>query len=255
MSNINLFISSAAASQKELNGSKLFINLSSSIDLTNKKCRLLKSSIWYTFPNISETNGNNEINFTYDGNPYKITFTRGLYSLSDINDALRESLHTHLALPPDMISFLPDEATGSCSLFVDKLNNKPFTLQFSALNNKLLNTMLGFNLNPLITTSTSVYIASTTKASLNQINSLYVHVDFINSKNNFLNNSSSRILSSVHINVSPSSLILGEDIHPPWSPCLSGPHNNFHIWITDERNEPVDMNNEDWTCNIEITDI
>ena len=89
---ITLFINNTAGNNTTINplGNQVTVNLNPAVHLDNKKryvLRIISAQIPYCFPNVF-TGINDNIYYTYKGNPFTMTFPQGIYSLSAINDEM-----------------------------------------------------------------------------------------------------------------------------------------------------------------------
>jgi hypothetical protein len=241
-----IYVNSATASSTSQRGSFVTLNFRDPLDISGKRVRLLKSSIWYTMPNISAEKLNNKIKFTYDGTIYTFVFADGQYSLDDIIERLGEFLQIE-GLPTTLIDFVPDEATAKITLKV--VTALQFTWDFEDADNRLTKAMLGFTGN--VTQNVSFFLESTNIARINELNNIYVHSTLSN--DSILNNNSqSTILCSIPINNSPGSLMLYEPANTVSSKCHGASVNMVSIWLTDELGNPLDMFGETFSLVLEI---
>lgn len=249
-----IFISSATIDDKNDLGSKVNISLREPIDVQNKNLKILQSSIWYTFPNISPTLNNNKLEFSYNGITRLITLVKGLYSFSDINESVSEAL-SNLGLPIDLISFVADEATSLCSLYANISTTNTFSITPSAPNNLLLSTLLGFTNVGTYTFTTPTYLDSASRVKLNSVSTIYLNVSFCGGNSVFNNVNGSTIAANININGSPGSLLTFDPSNTVAIPTVGGLLSTFSVWLCDQTNNNLlDLNGETFTVTMELSD-
>lgn len=242
-----LFISSAKCDKKSVLGSTISIDLKTPIDTYNKKIRVLSSNLWYVFPNVGAAFGNTTIRFSYNSNIYTFTLLKGLYSIDDINETVIEKLENS-GLPNNLFKLIPDEATNRITMKIT--TSLLFEMDFTDLvNNKLFATTLGFE--DFIDTSVDTNFDSSNIALLNVNNNVYIHCSFA-SGSYFNQNAGSNIIGSVALRSRPGSMIYTENSHPVISNCMGGNISSFTIWLTNENEDLLDMNGEEFQLVLEI---
>jgi hypothetical protein len=240
-----LFISSSQVDTKSALGSTVTIDLKTPLDTYKKRCRVLSSAFWYSFPNISDELGNRVIEFTYDFVLYTLTLEEGIYSITDIEETLEEFFEIN-SLPKQLFQIIPDEATNKITLKVKTA--LAFIFDFET-NNTLFKTYLGF---VGFTAGAVDYLyESTNRANLNLNNSLYINVSFA-SGNYYNQNAGSNIVATVPLNKPPNTLIYTENSTPVTSECTGGLISKFTIWITNESGVLLNMAGEDWNIVLDI---
>ena len=248
MDSTTIFISSAQCTAKSAIGSTITIDLKNPIDTYGKHLRVLSSSFWYSFPNVSENLGNQTIKFTYNSVVHTLTLPKGIYSLTDIMETVGEQLET-LGLDKDLFTLIPDEATAKVTMKV-----KPaylFVMTMSDPLNVLFADYLGFTDVCLTPAATVFYYESTNRAALNLHNALYINCS-IATGNYFNERSGSNIIATVPLNRAPNTLIYTENSIPVVSKSTGSLVSKFQLWITDENSALLDMGGEDWTLVLDI---
>ncbi len=211
------------------------------LELNNKydyEVALVRSSIWYSYHNISTDFGNNTLRYN-NGSVWKtVTFDNGIYSVSDIDTFLKNAMKangdsgTSSGVDVFYIAITPNYTTLKCDVTIS--NN--FQLDFTT---STLRELLGF---------TSV-IATVSQSGANPaditrgINSLVIACDIVDGS--YDNGASSSILYSFVPNVSPGSLINTEPVQRVYLPINT---NNYihHIRMTllDNKGRLVKLNGE-----------
>lgn len=249
---INLLINSKNLEKNDL-GSVVQVSLPQSLDIQGKKCRLIKSSIWYNFPNISPLFDNNKIEFSYNNTLHLFTFDKGLYSLDSLNETLSEKLGD-ITLDINLFSFNGDSATGKVTIFVK--TNIVFSIDLSSNNNKLMRDLLGFKQGGIITTSINLYEDGSEIAQLNSVDSININLSFTGGNSCYFNGiDGSSIIQNIPLNTSPGNLIIYEPFHPQVSACIGSNISFFTISLYDQTNTKLlDMNGESFSLHIELYD-
>jgi hypothetical protein len=243
---IPIFVDSALVDEQDKydNGSTIQYKLDEPIDLDRyKRCSLRSASIFFTFPNVKQVL-NDTIEFTRDSVNYTITLEPGLYNLDSINESISEQL-LNLLLPQDLIFFQPDEATQKVSMGINT-EGVAFSITWDSPGNAFF-TMLGFTQSGTFTTSTvsGVFVDGESRAALNTVNSIYVHVSFC--RGSYYNKTSgSNVIANIPINVAPSEMILYNPINPIILNTNNSSITEFTISLKNEKNEPLDMFGEDF---------
>jgi hypothetical protein len=240
------FINSETAQQRSALGSRVEFTLATPVDISNKKCRVLMSNIWYTIPNVTAALGNNTVKFSYNSVNHVITLYDGIYSIIDFNESIAEGIRLAGILSLTM-TLIPDEATGLITLEIKRTS--PFQIDFSLAENGLFRNMLGF-VGTFYTTVDAIY-ESTNKARLNTTNTLYIHCSF--ATGSYYNEiAGSDIIAAVPLRVAPGSLITTQDNNPVICQCVGSMLNRYTITITNENNILVDMGGEFFNLILEI---
>lgn len=240
----NLFINSANARSITEDNSTITINLGNPVIVPEgSKCRVIKSTIWYDFPNIRGPN--NIMEFTYNGFVYNIIIPDGLYSVTDLVETLNEKLD-NLGIP-HIFTLTPDESTGKTSL---KVTYAPATFAMNfEVNNPIFRDLLGFQ--GVFAGASSTWVDSNVKSNLNQVNAVFVHCSFANS-GWFNERGGSDIIHQILITESPGSQIVTEDFNPIKSFIHEKQIDTFIIRLTSEDGVTPIRTNEPWTLVIEI---
>lgn len=273
---LTYFISSSlklGAQNKDKNGSRFQIKLDRPIEIPNNavdvSMEVTSANIWFTTPNISTLYQNNQIYIDYnDGvNQQLFVFTipDGLYSVASLNQTIEHLLTAETIpgsadkFPCNSIVLGADTATQkvkarlelNLSIITDpaQANNIASTLGWYDPNDPNLD--IGAIGPP--TYAGQIFTAPEI-ARLNKINSYLLHGDIV--KNGIqVNNTQANILTEIQLNVSPGKLLT----YRPYLPYkLDGAHLKYGsrdlltFWLTNELNEYIDMNNEDYSFAITI---
>jgi len=244
----NLFISSTQISSGQLdsNGSRLRLNFNNPIIVPKtKKMRILSTSLWYDMPNITAELGNT-IEFIYDLDVYTFTINPGLYSLKDLQERISEIEHNE-GLPKPFIELIADESTSLISFRVNS-GALAFSMDYET-NNYIFKNLLGFTGTHNIANNNK-WEESTNKATLNQVNMIYVHVSFANG-GYFNNSSGSNICAEILINVTPGTQILHTPYHPIVCNVNESQIDDCTIWLTSDGYKPI-VTYEPWSLIIEF---
>ena len=203
----NIFLSSdetVGAENVSADGSRFSILLNTPINIPanafNCTIGVVQANVWFTTPNISILYNNNLLNFTTSdaGNPgnHTITFSDGLYSVSNINAYINTAL-TNLGLPAGLLNLGSFASTGQTIITFSTAGD---SINFAYPGS--CNVLLGFD--PAVITATIDYdsIYSDTVAKLNRTNSYLISCDLVSS-GIAINNKSASLICEVPIDVSP----------------------------------------------------
>jgi hypothetical protein len=222
---------------------------SSALDL---KVAVERAEIWFTFPNISETLGNNKIYITEGANPQiELTIPTGLYSLEQLNESLQTlALNAGITSSPDPpFEIEGNDATQKVEITINYTN---ISLEFKSDSpTDLLGFPVGVIGPPAI--APEVFFAPSV-AQFNSVNNVQIHSNLVNNGIP-LNNKFSGILANVQINVPAGSQIL----YAPFRPLFCSAENlksssrtNVRFYITDENGNFLDTNAEYWSATIRL---
>ena len=154
-----LFVNSATSAggrNKSVDGSGFDISFDQPLTVTGSPTiRCLQSTIFYTFPNVVNTNNELRISwFSLDAvNPttvyndhHQITFARGLYSVDDLNAVLRRELLSQ-GLASDTFQLVADNATQRVGARINaQAGIDGFTAEFTHADSTI-NSLLKFTKN------------------------------------------------------------------------------------------------------------
>lgn len=215
-----------------------------------------EATVWWVVPNIIE--GENDKLYITAPNvadvltAYVATIPQGLYDLSGLNQAIQRELQNQGAKidPAPAINLSPDDATQRVEISLNYLGS---SLDFTP--NDTFREILGFDsqvIGPTIIAPFTVIADST--ASFNRVNYFLIHSDLTNLGIRF-NNTYNQSISQVLIDVPPGSQIVSRPFNPARinTPELGGAkRTNIRFWLTDDKNRPVNTNNEFFTCRVAI---
>ncbi|MCP4342549.1 MAG: hypothetical protein GY799_27635, partial [Desulfobulbaceae bacterium] len=118
---------SAGASNIQLNGSSFELRLQQPIrmphNLQNCTVQVDEATVWWTIPNISVDLGNNQFYFEHLATPYVITIPDGLYSVSDLNNAIDRELVTATGIS-GLVTLSADNATQKVEILINQAGSQ-----------------------------------------------------------------------------------------------------------------------------------
>jgi hypothetical protein len=223
---------------------------------------MMESLIWFTTPNIDESNQNLTINgpdVTDTPQVYNIVIPKGLYDLNGLQSAILTQLQ--MASPQakqdpfSLISLSPDEATGKVILY---LNYDTVSVDFSVANS--VGPIVGFSTEPGDNPvgpflGAPVPVIADSVANFNTINSFLIHCDLAR-EGIRLNADYSQIVGNVLITTTPGKQIIYSPQYPPICEAnhLAGSkRNQVTSWLTDDQNRGVDTNGENWSFRLRLS--
>lgn len=257
------------ARNKDNNGSRFQINLDRPIDIpvnaVDVSIEVTSANIWFTSPNITASYKNNKLYVDYTdpsggSDIFILEIPKGLYSVSSLNQTI-EHLMCDTIIPDttnrfecNSIVLSGDTATQKVKI---QLESHISILTDSILYPDNIADSLGFL--PTIPIGPPAYagqvFTAQVVAKLNRINSYLLHGDIV--KNGIqVNNTQANILTEIQLDVSPGKLLT----YRPYLPYkLDGAHLKYGsrdlltFWLTNEVNEYLDMNEENYSFSVTIT--
>jgi hypothetical protein len=257
------------AQNKDNNGSRFQISLDRPLDIPNNAVdvciEVTSANIWFTTPNIEAEYKNNKLYVDYSdplgtSASYILVIPKGLYSVASLNQTIEHSFgaitnpDTGDKFECNSIVLSGDTATQKVKV---QLGLHLSILTDSNLYPDNVADTLGF-LSPTPIgppTYTGEVFTAPNVAKLNRINSYLLHGDIV--KNGIqVNNTQANILTEIQLDVSPGKLLT----YRPFLPYkLDGAHLKYGsrdmltFWLTNEVNEYLDMNDEDYSFALTIT--
>lgn len=215
-----------------------------------------ESTIWWSVPNII-TGQNDKFYITAPNtadvlSAYVITIPQGLYDLSGLNQAILRELENAGAKtdPNPVITLSPDDATQKVELRLTYLGSQ---VDFTPLDT--FRDILGFNSQVIGPTLVEPFTQlADNVAGFNVVNSFLIHSDLTNKGIRF-NNRYNQTITQVLIDVPPGSQIVSRPFNPPKidiSELTGSQRTSIRMWLTDDKNRPVNTNEEFFTCRIAI---
>jgi hypothetical protein len=215
-----------------------------------------EATVWWVVPNII-TGENDRMYITAPNvadvlTAYVVVIPQGLYDLSGLNQAILRELQNQGAKidPANVINLSPDDATQKVELTLNYVGSQ---IDFTQPDTP--REILGFNsqvIGPTVIAPFTVIADNT--AAFNQVNYFLIHSDLTNKGIRF-NNQYNQTISQVLIDVPPGSQIVSRPFNPARinAPELGGANRTtIRFWLTDDRNRPVNTNNEFFTCRVAI---
>ena len=264
---ISMVISSdpaVGAINRSADGSYFEIQLQEALkmpkDCLNVSVSVEEASIWWVIPNII-TGKNDKIYITgFDKNDvltnYIIVIPQGLYDLIGLNQAVLRELENQGAKIKDGTKDLPllslnaDDATQRVEL---RFNYTNVSVDFRYTDT--FREILGFNSDLYGNYAIVPFnLVAPNVAEFNSVNYFLLHSDLVN-KGILFNNSYNQSISQVLIDVPAGSQITYKPFNPPRIQAdeLRGATRSLlRFWITDDKNRPVNTNQEYFTARIVI---
>ena len=142
-------------------------------DIQSCSLSVQEALVWNVIPNISEQLGNNKLYVIYQATTYDITIPDGLYSVSDLNNAIERELSTETGVS-NLVSIEPDNATQRIVLTLSEAD-----LQVDFTQPDTFRDVLGFDsqLVPPAPTTGPYFQLGDSQAAFNNINYFLLHID------------------------------------------------------------------------------
>ena len=244
------------AKNKSEDGSTFDVQLPQPIvipkEAVNCTIEVIQANVWYTTPNISIGKNNNKFKFhtDMDRNVTKtLTFPDGLYSVTAFNTQLALLL-VDGGFEADLFSVVGDDATQKTVITYGAID---LALNFSG--GDTCKDILGFeDIEYDFSTTAGEPAFGQDIARFNTLNSYLIHTDLV-SQGIPVNSIGASIISQVPISSRPGSQIVYQPQNPARTDLtnlIGLPRNSFRIWITDQNNEYLDTNGEDFTVVVII---
>lgn len=244
----------AGAENKNELGSQFDIRLQDAIimpeDLVNCTIQVDEATVWWTIPNISINLNNNKFYFQYNLVDYVATIPNGLYGVSDLNIAVNREV-LDLTGEAGLFSFEPDNATQKVNITLNVA-----TLQIDFTQVDTFRDLVGFNseLVPALPTTDVYSVLGDNIASFNSISYFLLHSDIV-TRGIRTNNTFTQTIAQILIDVPPGSQIVSREFNPPKSEALhlrGQTIDRIRFWLTDQNNNLVDTNQENFGCRMII---
>lgn len=230
-------------------------------DAMNVKVSVERATTWYTYPNISVSQNNNQFYVNEGATPYVLTIPDGLYSLDQLSQTiLNEGTNAGITNSPNpFIQLTGNEATqrveitfGYSNISVDWNADSPYVI-------------LGFDLGTQTGPTSSLPIppadpldyqyTADSVAGFNTVNEVFIKSDLVNDGIP-LNNKFDGVLTNIQIDVPPGS----QQTYQPFRPLYCSGHSlksvqrsNVRFYLTDEDGNFLDTAAEFWTATIRIS--
>jgi hypothetical protein len=227
----------------------------------NVKVSVERATTWYTYPNISASQGNNKFYVNEGVTPYVLTIPDGLYSLDQLSQTIiNEGTNAGITNSPNpFIQLTGNEATqrveitfGYDNISVDWNSDSPYVI-------------LGFTQGTTTGPTSSLPIppadpldyqyTADTVAGFNQVNEVFIKSDLVNDGIP-LNNKFDGVLTNIQISVPPGS----QQTYQPFRPLYcsgeslkSASRSNVRFYLTDENGNFLDTAGEYYTLTIRIS--
>lgn len=212
-----------------------------------------RAEIFYTFPNISASLGNNKFYVSKGVTDYVLTIPDGLYSLDQLEQTiLTLGENAGITNSPDtFIELNPDEATQKVLLVINYTDVKVEFKSDSPLE------ILGFNdgtsFGPPVSAPTTYFAPNT--AGFNSVNSIQIHTDLVNDGIG-VNNKYTQIAGVVQITATPGSQIIYEPLRPQEigaENLVATKRTRVVVYITDENGDALDTFSEFYQVTFRLT--
>ena len=209
------------------------------------------TTLWYNFPNI--TSENNNFRITIGVTVFNVTIAEGLYTLDDLNESIDREIES-LGGDTTVYQFQADTPTDKVNIFLAGTVGTPVQIDFTIANS--IRTILGFDsqLVPPAPATTDYNQLGDSIANFNQINSVLVHTDLVDSGIR-IGSSFNSALQQVYLTTAPNFQQISEPFNLQWvaADALRGKtRTEARFWITDEQNRPLNTRGEFWDVNFVI---
>lgn len=255
---IPILLSSATASgayNVSPNGDKFDVSFDQEIKIPKLAKQITvevtNASIWFTTFNISAALGNNRFYLDVSGDVvYEVILDDGLYDMSSLAHSINVSL-VNQGLASDILTFTADVSTQR---IVINFSRAGLRVDFSQP--ATCRIILGFAsaVTPVAYTTAITSVYGTTVAAFNTIDYFLIHSDIVRNGIS-VNGKQSNVIARVLITAAPNSQILytpHEATRIPADNLVGANIANIHSWVTDDRNNGLNFNDEIWSVSFTI---
>lgn len=230
-------------------------------EAVNVKVSVERATVWYTFPNISASLGNNKFYVNEGATNYILTIPDGLYSLDQLEQSIvNEGTNAGITNSPNpFIQLTGNQATqrveitfGYDNISVDWNADSPYVI-------------LGFTQGTTTGPTSALPVppadpldyqyTADTVAGFNQVNEIFIKSDLVNDGIP-LNNKFDGVLTNIQLDVPPGS----QQTYQPFRPLYcsgeslkSASRSNVRFFLTDEEGNFLDTASEYYTLTIRIS--
>jgi hypothetical protein len=217
---------------------------------------LVKANIWYSYYNIAEAHGNNKFRY-HNGTVWRnqVIIPDGVYSVDQINDIIQGNMYAHgdyTSGSPDSydINLYPNYSTLKLDIVLT--NNYQLDLQDSQ---STLNALLGFSSSIPASNGLEITVTGDRTVDITRgVNSLSIHCSLV--QGSYENEVASDVIYSFSPDKSPGELLnidVNQRIYLPIRD--KGQITSIRFRLTDQKDRPVDLNNEDCVYLCELRKI
>ena len=206
----------------------------------NATIELNQASVWNTVYNISAANKNNQIGVILGGVSTTLQIQDGLYDIESLEDAVDRALAAQ-SLTPGLIKFTGDNASQRV---IVEFTAAAQQIDFNVTNP--MNTVLGFEIDvyPSAPTTAADHYVAPNVANLNVLEYFILHTDLV-STGIPVNGIFKNVIGKVLLTSDPGFLIT----YQPYNPIqvsvgsrIGTDITQIVCWITNQNNEPIQMN-------------
>ncbi len=230
-------------------------------EAVNVKVSVERATVWYTFPNISASLGNNKFYVNEGATNYILTIPDGLYSLDQLEQSIiNEGTNAGITNSPNpFIQLTGNQATqrveitfGYNNISVNWNADSPYVI-------------LGFTQGTTTGPTSALPVppadpldyqyTADTVAGFNQVNEIFIKSDLVNDGIP-LNNKFDGVLTNIQLDVPPGS----QQTYQPFRPLYcsgeslkSASRSSVRFFLTDEEGNFLDTASEYYTLTIRIS--
>ena len=219
------------------NKSRLKTTFSSPLNGKGYELALVGLSTYFSFPNIDDTN--NQITIENGHKVHTISLPKGIYELTQINDRISQ-----------LMSWTKNEAKIEIKQDTVRLrsllciNDPEWCIKFVGKNT--LKSVLGFTKSEYHYQKDErghmVPHVSENIVDILRVNSILIHCDVITGS--MVNGLVQPVIFHCSPNVEPGSKIVSNPVNPIYLPISSDIINQINIWVTDQDNNLLDLQDE-----------
>ena len=213
------------------NDSKIHTYFSPIIETSRCEIAVVGLSTYYSYPNI--TDKNNKLDICDDKLHHHIALPKGCYEIDDINKYIRKVFDWKIG--EEIVKIDSDSVTLRTHI---SIKNKAWHVIFPE--KKSLGTILGFESGDYGGNKT---YQSQKIANILSVNNILVQCDVISGST--INGKPAPVIFNYSPNVQAGRKIVAEPVVPIYLPVSVDHIHELSVWITDQDNNPLDLQKED----------
>ena len=223
------------------NDSKLRTQFSPTLNSRGCEIAVVGLSTYYSYPNVNEKN--NKIYILGPHAKDTIEFKKGCYEVSDISDIIRKKYGWVKDDKKDesKIIFTADPITLRSHLTIkDSGGDFPWQVVFPVKNS--IGQLLGFDKEDYLFVGPGEW-TSPNIANIQSVNNILVQCDIISGSS--INGKPAPVIFNYSPNVAAGNKIVAEPVVPIYLPVTLDHIHELNVWVTDQDNELLDLQQED----------
>lgn len=209
-------------------------------DYVHYEIGLVSCTIWYTYFNIDTDLNNNVLKYSHNNGVdwFDVVFPDGVYRIESLNSYLQQVISNN-GHQPNKLRILANYSALKVQIYIEIGSGFQIDFRNSVSD---INDFLGFE-SGIITAGG--YTTATNSANItNDINDLKIKCSLVDSEYSYDNAEKSEIIFTVTPQEQPGSIIVRNPNYIIWVPINTKIIRRIRMYVTDNRGNPIDFNNE-----------